>query len=193
MFPGRARPLSAFDFCQNYSVMRDLKGGIERARKIERWCTRMPKHSAGLLLYRLRERGIEVLLVHPGGPFWAKKDLGAWSIPKGEHSMDEDPLAAARREFEEETGSAIDGEFVGLGQIRQAGGKLVSAWAVEGDFDPANLRSNQFQMQWPPRSGRMIDVPEVDRGAWFTLSEAHDRILSSQRPFLDRLAAHLGN
>ncbi len=153
----------------------------------------MPKHSAGLLLYRLRERGIEVLLVHPGGPFWAKKDLGAWSIPKGEHSMDEDPLAAARREFEEETGSAIDGEFVGLGQIRQAGGKLVSAWAVEGDFDPANLRSNQFQMQWPPRSGRMIDVPEVDRGAWFTLSEAHDRILSSQRPFLDRLAAHLGN
>ena len=153
----------------------------------------MLKHSAGVLLYRRKERGIEVFLVHPGGPFWAKKDLGAWSIPKGELAADEEPLAAARREFEEETGSAIDGEFIELGLIRQPGGKQVSAWAVEGDFDPANLCSNQFQMQWPPRSGRMIDVPEVDRGAWFTLGEAHDRILAGQRPFLDRLAARFAD
>jgi predicted NUDIX family NTP pyrophosphohydrolase len=153
----------------------------------------MPKHSAGVLLYRRKERGIEVFLVHPGGPFWAKKDLGAWSIPKGELAADEDPLAAAQREFKEETGSAIDGEFIELGQIRQAGGKLVSAWAVEGDFNPAILHSNHFQMEWPPRSGRMIDVPEVDRGAWFTLGEAHDRILSAQRPFLDRLAARFAD
>jgi predicted NUDIX family NTP pyrophosphohydrolase len=149
----------------------------------------MPKQSAGLLLYRRKERGTEVFLVHPGGPFWAKKDLGAWSIPKGEYTEDEEALAAARREFEEETGSAIDGAFMELGQIRQAGGKLVSAWAVEGDFNPANLRSNLCRIEWPPRSGRTIEIPEVDRGAWFHLSEAHDRILASQQAFLDRLTA----
>ncbi len=152
-------------------------------------CTRMPKQSAGLLLYRRKQRGTEVFLVHPGGPFWAKKNLGAWSIPKGEYSGDEEALAAARREFEEETGSAIDGDFMELGQIRQAGGKMVSAWAVQGDFDPAHLRSNLCKIEWPPRSGRSMEIPEVDRGAWFTLSEARDRILSGQRSFLDRLAA----
>jgi predicted NUDIX family NTP pyrophosphohydrolase len=149
------------------------------------------KRSAGLLLYRCSEREIEVFLVHPGGPFWAKKDRGAWSIPKGEYSDGEEPLAAARREFKEETGFAIEGIFVELGAIRQAGGKLVSAWALEGDLDPAKVVSNRFQMQWPPRSGRMIEVPEVDRGAWFTLQEARDRILPSQSPFLDRLAEKL--
>ena len=152
----------------------------------------MPKQSAGLLLFRRRERGLEVFLVHPGGPFWAKKDLGAWSIPKGEYGVDEAPLAAARREFNEETGFAVDGSFIELGTVRQAGGKSVSAWAVEGDCDPAKLASNHFEMQWPPRSGRTIEVPEVDRGAWFTVGEAQDRILASQRPILDRLREKLG-
>ena len=147
----------------------------------------MPKQSAGLLLYRRKQHRVEVFLVHPGGPFWAKKDLGAWSIPKGEYAGDEEPLLAARREFHEETGCAINGEFIALGAIRQAGGKLVSAWAVEGDCDPANLRSNLCQVQWPPRSGRMIEIPEVDRGAWFSLREAHERILAGQQPFLDLL------
>lgn len=152
----------------------------------------MPKQSAGLLLYRRMGAGLEVFLVHPGGPFWAKKDLGAWSIPKGEYTEGEEALAAARREFEEETGSAIDGEFVGMGTVRQAGGKLVSAWAVEGEFDPATLRSNLCEVEWPPRSGKMIEIPEVDRGAWFSLSEARERIFASQQPFLDRLAARHG-
>ena len=151
----------------------------------------MPKHSAGLLLYRLKDRGLEVFLVHPGGPLWAKKDLGAWSIPKGECSEGEDPLAAARREFQEETGLAIHGEFIELGTIRQAGGKLVTAWALEGDCDPAELKSNLFEMQWPPRSGRIAEFPEVDRGSWFTMHEARDRILLSQRPLLDRLEERL--
>ncbi len=153
----------------------------------------MPKHSAGLLLYRRKEHGIEVFLVHPGGPLWAKKNFGAWSIPKGEHAADEDPLDAARREFKEETGFTIDGKFVEMGTIRQAGGKFVSAWALEGDCDPAKLSSNHCKMQWPPRSGRMIDFPEVDRGAWFTLDKARDHILLSQRPFLDRLQKELGS
>jgi predicted NUDIX family NTP pyrophosphohydrolase len=149
------------------------------------------KRSAGLLLYRRNEREIEVFLVHPGGPFWAKKDRGAWSIPKGEYSEGEDPLAAARREFKEETGLAVEGNFIELGTIRQAGGKLVSAWAIEGDFDPGKLVSNRFELQWPPHSGRMIEVPEVDRGAWFCLPEAKERILPSQSPILDRLAEKL--
>jgi len=157
----------------------------------------MPRQSAGLLLYRRKERGLEVFLVHPGGPLWAKKDLGAWSIPKGEYSNHEEPLAAALREFEEETGFATDrlliaGEFVALGTVRQAGGKAVSAWAVEGDCDPARLVSNMFEMQWPPRSGRMAEFPEVDRGAWFTLSEARERILTSQREVLERLEGKVG-
>lgn len=152
----------------------------------------MAKQSAGLLVYRRQGRGIEVFLVHPGGPFWAKKDLGAWSIPKGEHTAEEDPLTAARREFEEETGMTIAGEFLQLGTVRQAGGKLVTAWVCEGDFDPDQLKSNLFEMEWPPRSGRMAKFPEVDRGAWFTLAEAHERILASQREFLTRLEERVG-
>jgi predicted NUDIX family NTP pyrophosphohydrolase len=145
-----------------------------------------------VLLYRRSKHGTEVFLVHPGGPFWAKKDLGAWSIPKGEYAEDEAALGAARREFQEETGFAIEGGFLELGTVRQAGGKLVSAWALEGDCDPAMLTSNLFKMEWPPRSGKMMEFAEVDRGAWFNLPEARERILASQRPFLDRLAQNVG-
>jgi predicted NUDIX family NTP pyrophosphohydrolase len=152
----------------------------------------MPKQSAGILLYRRAERGLEVFLVHPGGPFWAKKDLGAWAIPKGEYGEGEDALAAARREFEEETGFAVEGDFVELGTVRQAGGKVVSVWAIEGDCDPAKMTSNTFEMEWPPRSGRMQEFPEVDRGAWLALPEARDRILASQKPFVDRLGEKVG-
>ena len=151
---------------------------------------RMPtKHSAGLLVYRRREGVLEVLLVHPGGPYWAKKDKGAWSIPKGEFDPQTEPdaLAVARREFEEETGQPIAGPFVALEPIRQRGGKLVQAWAVEGDLDVSRLRSNTFQMEWPPRSGRFRDFPEVDRAEWFSLAEARERILTGQRPLLDEL------
>jgi predicted NUDIX family NTP pyrophosphohydrolase len=147
----------------------------------------MPKRSAGLLLYRRSGAELSVLLVHPGGPFWARKDLGAWSIPKGELAPGEDPLAAARREFAEETGARPDGEFLPLGEIVQAGGKQVSAWAVEGDFDPATLVSNTVEIAWPPRSGRKLQFPEVDRAAWFAPGEARRRIIPGQRPFVDRL------
>ena len=145
-----------------------------------------------MLIFRRKERGLEVFLVHPGGPFWAKKDLGAWSIPKGEYTGEEDPLAAARREFEEETGARVEGEFVELGTIRQAGGKLVTAWACKGDLDPARLVSNFVEMEWPPRSGRMVKFPEVDRGAWFGVDEAAERILASQRELLERLEGKVG-
>ena len=157
----------------------------------------MTKQSAGLLLYRRSPQGpavsshLEVFLVHPGGPFWAKKDLGAWSIPKGEYGDGEDAIAAARREFAEETGFAAEGELAALGTIRPSGGKLVSAWAMEGDCDPAALRSNTCEIEWPPRSGRRIEIPEVDRGAWFPLAEARRRILAGQQPLLDRLAERL--
>ena len=151
----------------------------------------MPKRSAGLLMYRLGEKTLEVFLVHPGGPFWEKKDLGAWSIPKGEYADGEDPLEAARREFTEETGFAAEGTFIDLGTIKQAGGKLVSVWAVEGDCDPANLRSNTCIIEWPPRSRRQIEIPEVDRAAWFTIDEARQRILQSQTPVIDLLLSHL--
>jgi predicted NUDIX family NTP pyrophosphohydrolase len=151
----------------------------------------MPKRSAGLILYRRGDDGIEVFLVHPGGPFWAKKDLGSWSIPKGEYVEGEDALAAARREFHEETGFTADGSFTPLGELKQSGGKIVSAWAIEGDCDPAQLQSNTFQLEWPPRSGRKIEVPEVDRGAWFSIEEARTKLLTGQISFLDRLLAHL--
>jgi predicted NUDIX family NTP pyrophosphohydrolase len=151
----------------------------------------MPKRSAGLLIRRPRDRNMEVFLVHPGGPFWAKKDLGAWSIPEGEYPEDENPLEAARREFTEETGFEVTGDFLDLGTIRQAGGKLVSVWAVEGDCDPAQLRSNLCRIEWPPRSGRQIEIPEVDRGVWFGLGEARQRILKSQAPFIDLLLVQL--
>jgi len=152
----------------------------------------MARRSAGLLMYRGSGPGLELLLVHPGGPFWAKKDLGAWSIPKGEYAGDEDPLAAAQREFAEETGAQPRGTFQPLGEVTQAGGKRVSAWAVEGDFDPAVLVSNTFETEWPPRSGRKRSFPEVDRAAWFSPKEGRQMILAGQRPFIDRLVELVG-
>ena len=148
------------------------------------------KRSAGILLHRRREDGgREVLLVHPGGPFWAKRDLGAWSIPKGEHADDEDPQACALREFAEELGAPPpDGELVDLGEVRQRSGKVVTAWALAGDADADAIRSNTFTMEWPPRSGQMREFPEVDRAAWFAVDEARKRILPGQAPLLDRLA-----
>ena len=151
----------------------------------------MTKRSAGLLMYRRRNRRLEVLLVHPGGPFWAKKDLGAWSIPKGEYAEGEQPLEAAIREFQEETGFAAQGDFVELGSLRQKGGKFVSVWAFAGDCDPGNLAGNRCQVEWPPRSGRLIDIPEVDRADWFSIAAARERILKSQAPFLDLLCRKL--
>lgn len=139
------------------------------------------------MVFRERAGGVEVLLVHPGGPLWAKRDLGVWSIPKGEIEADEDPLAAARREAEEETGLCAAGPFFALGEVRQSGGKRVLAWATPGDFDPDALRSAEFEMEWPPRSGRRGRFPEVDRAAWFPLAEARRRILPAQVPLLERL------
>jgi predicted NUDIX family NTP pyrophosphohydrolase len=147
----------------------------------------MPKRSAGILMYRQGDRGPELLLVHPGGPFWARKDLGAWSIPKGEYGASEDPLAVAVREFEEETGLRPRGQFHPLGEITQAGRKVVTAWAVEGDFDPATLTSNTFELEWPPRSGRKASFPEVDRAEWFSPSQAREKILPGQSEFITRL------
>jgi predicted NUDIX family NTP pyrophosphohydrolase len=144
--------------------------------------------SAGLLLYRVRDGAPEVLLGHMGGPFWARKDERAWSIPKGEYGDDEDPLAAARREFVEETGSPPpDGEAVPLGEVRQSGGKRVVAWALEGDLDPATVRSNTFVMEWPPRSGRQQEFPEIDRAAWFDLDAARRKVVKGQVALLDAL------
>ncbi len=145
--------------------------------------------SAGVILYRYRGARLEVLLVHPGGPFWAKKDEGAWSIPKGEIDGGEDPLAAARREFEEELGSPISGEFIELAPIRQASGKVVHAWAIEGDFDPATLTGGSFSMEWPPRSGRHQHFPEVDRAEWFTIDNAKRKINKAQIALLDQLSS----
>ena len=148
----------------------------------------MPKKtSAGILLYRRKGKDLQVFLVHPGGPFWAKKDLGAWSLPKGEFADGEDPLAAAKREFTEETGFPIDGNFRALRPLRQPSGKTIYAWAVEGDCDPEALRSNTFEMEWPPKSGRRQEFPEVDRAAWFSIDEARDQIIAGQAPFLDEL------
>jgi len=138
-------------------------------------------------MFRRGDDRIEVLLVHPGGPFWAKKDLGSWSLPKGEYSEGEDPLAAARREFEEETGIRPEGKFLSLGQVRQAGGKVVSGWAFEGDLDPASLKSNTFALEWPPKSGKMREFPEVDRAGWFSIEEAGQKILPGQVGLLDAL------
>ncbi|SPF55613.1 Hydrolase, NUDIX family [Candidatus Sulfopaludibacter sp. SbA4] len=148
----------------------------------------MPKLSAGLLPFRRAHGTIEVLLVHPGGPFWKNKDLGAWSLPKGEYEPGEDPLAAALREFEEETGFHTGGAgFLPLGEIRQPGGKVIVAWALEKDFDATLARSNTFQIEWPPKSGKFQEFPEVDRAAWFPLAEARIKMLPGQLGFLERL------
>jgi len=142
-------------------------------------------------MYRRTGAGLEILLVHPGGPFWARKDRGAWTIPKGEYADDEEPLAAAQREFAEETGVQPHGEFAPLGEVRQAGGKHVTAWAVAGDLDPATIISVTFELEWPPRSGRRRAFPEVDRAQWFSPQEARERILPAQQAFIDRLEQRL--
>jgi predicted NUDIX family NTP pyrophosphohydrolase len=142
-------------------------------------------------MYRKPDAELEVFLVHPGGPFWAKKDHGAWSIPKGEYAEGEDALEAAQREFHEETGFTAEGPFLELGAIKQAGGKVVTSWAFEGDCDPQLMRSNLCQIEWPPRSKHLIEVPEVDRGGWFPIPEARERILKSQRPLLEILCRNL--
>jgi predicted NUDIX family NTP pyrophosphohydrolase len=147
----------------------------------------MARTSAGLLLFRKRTAGMEVFLVHPGGPFWRGKDLGAWSIPKGEIDAGEDPLAAARRELTEETGVAVEGDFIALAPVRQKGGKIVVAWAIEADCDASAITSISFSMEWPPKSGKLHDFPEVDKAAWFALPEARKRINSAQAAFLDEL------
>jgi len=147
----------------------------------------MPKISAGLLLYRKTGGALEVFLVHPGGPFWARKDEGAWSVPKGEFDKGEDALDAAQREFQEETGMAAKGEFHPLKSLRQSGGKMVYAWAVQFDLDAAAVRSNTFSMEWPPRSGKTQEFPEIDRAGWFRIDEARRKILKSQLDLLEQL------
>ncbi len=152
------------------------------------------KRSAGILLYRLTSSEPEVLLVHPGGPFWTNKDAGAWSIPKGEYDEGEDPQACARREFQEETGTELPpGALDELGTIRQRSGKDVIAWAAEGDLDPDAITSNKFELEWPPRSGQTKSFPEVDRAGWFGLDEAREKLNPAQVPFVDHLAALLGS
>jgi predicted NUDIX family NTP pyrophosphohydrolase len=152
----------------------------------------MPKRSAGILLYRLTDDGPEVLLVHPGGPFWARRDAGAWSIPKGEYEEGEDPRACALREFEEETGTALaPTELIELGSVKQKGGKLVTAWAAESDLDAAAVRSNTFTMEWPPRSGRTAEFPEIDRAGWFDPETARQKLIGAQAGLLDRLLERL--
>ncbi len=151
----------------------------------------MARVSAGLLPYRWQDGELEVFLVHPGGPFWARKDAGAWSIAKGELGPGEAPLAAARREFEEETGLVLDGEVIALAPTRQAGGKLVHAFAIEADLDPTSLRSNRFTLEWPPRSGERREFPEIDRAGWFGLEAARKKLLQGQLPLLEDLRRRL--
>ena len=147
--------------------------------------------SAGLLMYRQGPGGLEVLLAHPGGPYWTRKDDGAWMLPKGELAPGEDPLAGARREFAEEIGIDPPGPYASLGEVVQKGGKRVLAWAVAGDFAPEQLRSSLFEMEWPPRSGQVRAFPEVDKVEWFTVPAARAKMLPSQWPFVERLAAAL--
>ncbi|MGB7917208.1 MAG: NUDIX domain-containing protein [Rhodomicrobium sp.] len=148
------------------------------------------RRSAGILMYKYRADELLVLLVHPGGPYWAKRDLGSWSIPKGEYEG-EDPLTAAGREFQEETGGQVQGPFLSLGEVTHSNRKTVSAWAVEGDFDPKTLKSNLCEIEWPPKSGITQLIPEADRAEWFSLQDARVKILAGQRPFLDRLESAL--
>ena len=149
----------------------------------------MPKQAAGILLYRRGANGLEVLLAHPGGPLWARKDAGAWTLPKGQFTEGELPLDAAKREFEEEMGTAPTGVFEALGTVKQPSGKIIHAWAAESDFDVSTVKSNLFTMEWPPRSGRSGDFPEVDRAGWFSIEEARHKIIKGQAPFIERLLA----
>jgi len=152
----------------------------------------MTKKSAGILMYRFREMKLQVFLVHPGGPFWARKDKAAWSIPKGEFDDLEAPLEAAKREFQEETGISVTGDFIDLGEVKQPGRKIIYVWAVEGDCDPAAIKSNTFEMQWPPKSGKYKSFPEVDRAGWFSLGAAREKLHKGQVVLIDRLAEKLG-
>jgi predicted NUDIX family NTP pyrophosphohydrolase len=153
----------------------------------------MAKQSAGLLIYRTKNKQVEVLLVHPGGPFWAKKDQGAWSIPKGEFEEGEEPLLAAKREFKEELGIAVpEGTYFELGSAKQSGGKVVYAWAIEADVDTKQVKSNTFEMEWPPRSGKKQEFPEVDKARWFALGVARQKLGKGQMPLLERLITELG-
>jgi predicted NUDIX family NTP pyrophosphohydrolase len=153
----------------------------------------MAKRSAGLLMYRSRQDETEVFLVHPGGPYWANKDQGAWTIPKGEYDDEEEPFAAARREFFEETGFTADGEFLSLGEVRQKSRKLVTAWAFVGDCDPAQLKSNTCEIEWPPKSGTRLQIPEIDRGGWFTMNDARRYIRAELDELLLRLSSLIGH
>jgi predicted NUDIX family NTP pyrophosphohydrolase len=153
----------------------------------------LPKQAAGILLYRRSSRGLEVLLAHPGGPLWARKDFGAWTLPKGQFTDAERPLDAAKREFEEELGSPPAGEFITIGSIKQPSGKVVHAFVAESDFDCSTVQSNLFSLEWPPKSGQRAQFPEVDRAAWFTIDEARQKLLKGQQPFLDRLLALLNS
>jgi predicted NUDIX family NTP pyrophosphohydrolase len=146
------------------------------------------KLSAGVILYRRANERLEVLLAHPGGPYWRRKDAGAWSIPKGECRDGEEPLAAALREFEEETGIKLEGELAPLGEVKQAGGKIVHAWTIERDCDPTQIHSNTFSLEWPPKSGKIQEFPEIDRFEWFPIAEARQKLVKAQTAFLDRLA-----
>jgi predicted NUDIX family NTP pyrophosphohydrolase len=151
----------------------------------------MAKQSAGILVYRIKKKVLEVFLVHPGGPFWKNKDAGAWSIPKGEFLDDEDDLLAAKREFVEETGQTIDGDFIKLNAVKLKSGKTVHAWAVEGEVDESNIISNTFPFEWPPKSGKMIEIPEVDRGDWFDSDNAKQKINPAQADFITQLTTLL--
>ena len=151
----------------------------------------MARKSAGILLWKRERDGVRVLLVHPGGPFWKNKDAGAWSIPKGEYGDDEEPLAAAKREFAEELGALPGGEVTALGDVRQKAGKVVTAFALAGDFDCASFKCNSFEMEWPPKSGKRASFPEIDRAEWFALDEARSRINPAQAELIDRLEAAL--
>jgi predicted NUDIX family NTP pyrophosphohydrolase len=153
----------------------------------------MPKKSAGIVLYRKTKGMLEILLVHPGGPFWAKKDEHAWSIPKGELAEGEDAVKAAQRELREETGLVVEGKLIELTPAKQKSGKLVLAWAIEGNFDPVNLRSNMFEMEWPPRSGKMKEFPEVDKAAWFSIGEAAVKIVEGQVSIIHELQSKLSS
>lgn len=153
----------------------------------------MAKTSAGLILYRMQSGGLEVLLVHPGGPFWGKKDEGAWFVPKGELNVGEEPLAGAKREFEEETGLKPEGEFLALGSVKQKSGKTIVAWAFEGDCDPSSIKSNTFSIEWPPKSGRQQEFPEIDRAGFFTVPQAKAKMHPVEYPLVLRLHELLGD